>query len=131
MVKFKGVAVALGIWVAFRKGLAMTVKIGLVGLPNVGQTTTFNALARMNAPVGKYPFSTIGPCVAVIAVPDGRLRDIAGMVQPKLCVKPSRRPEPLLWPSDRAISRASEALPTGWRGLFQVLLAYVKADRAP
>jgi ribosome-binding ATPase len=55
-------------------------KIGIVGLPNAGKSTLFNALARGGAEVGDYPFTTIEPNVAVVAVPDERLEAIAGTV---------------------------------------------------
>jgi GTP-binding protein YchF len=55
-------------------------KVGIVGLPNAGKSTLFNALTRGGAAVGNYPFTTIGPNVAVAAVPDARLHEIAEVV---------------------------------------------------
>jgi ribosome-binding ATPase len=55
-------------------------KIGIVGLPNAGKSTLFNALARGGAEVGAYPFTTINPNVAVVAVPDERLDPVAEVV---------------------------------------------------
>ncbi len=52
-------------------------KIGIVGLPNVGKSTLFNALTRANALVANYPFATIDPSVGVVAVPDERLTQLA------------------------------------------------------
>jgi hypothetical protein len=49
------------------------VKVGIVGLPNAGKSTLFNALARGGAEAAEYPFTTVDPNVAVVAVPDGRL----------------------------------------------------------
>jgi len=49
------------------------VKVGIVGLPNAGKSTLFNALARGGAQAAEYPFTTVDPNVAVVAVPDGRL----------------------------------------------------------
>jgi ribosome-binding ATPase len=53
------------------------VKIGIVGLPNAGKSTLFNALTAAGAPTGAYPFTTIDPNVAVVAVPDERLDRVA------------------------------------------------------
>ena len=55
-------------------------KIGIVGLPNAGKTTLFNALTRRGAQAGNYPFTTIEPNVAVAPVPDARLDEIARVV---------------------------------------------------
>src|SRR5271170_5759631 len=48
-------------------------RIGIVGLPNVGKSTLFNALTRQSVLVANYPFATIDPSVGVVAVPDERL----------------------------------------------------------
>lgn len=52
-------------------------KIGIVGLPNVGKSTLFNALTRQSVLVANYPFATIDPSVGVVAVPDSRLDQLA------------------------------------------------------
>jgi len=60
----------------------VSLQIGIVGLPNVGKSTLFNALTRANATVASYPFTTIDPNIGVVEVPDQRLADVAAIVQP-------------------------------------------------
>lgn len=61
-------------------------KIGIVGLPNSGKTTIFNALCCGSAKVENYPFTTIEPNIGVVSVPDKRLEDIAAVYKPKRIV---------------------------------------------
>jgi hypothetical protein len=58
-------------------------EIGIVGLPNVGKSTIFNALTSGNAQASNYPFTTIEPNVGVVAVPDHRLDRLTELFHPK------------------------------------------------
>ena len=65
----------------------MGIKCGIVGLPNVGKSTLFNALTAAEIPAENYPFCTIDPNVGVVTVPDARLEAIAQIVQPEHTVR--------------------------------------------
>ena len=60
----------------------MGIKCGIVGLPNVGKSTLFNALTKAAIPAENYPFCTIDPNVGVVGVPDPRLDALAGIAKP-------------------------------------------------
>ena len=61
----------------------MGLKAGIIGLPNVGKSTIFNALTKSAIPAGNYPFCTIDPNVGIVEVPDNRLNNIANILNPK------------------------------------------------
>ncbi len=60
--------------------------LGIVGLPNVGKSTLFNALTSAQALVANYPFATIEPNTGVVEVPDRRLQQLAELVHPQRIV---------------------------------------------
>ena len=65
------------------KRIIMGLGVGIVGLPNVGKSTTFNALTKaQNAQAENYPFCTIEPNKAIVPVPDKRLDELAKIVNP-------------------------------------------------
>ncbi|MEP7205386.1 MAG: redox-regulated ATPase YchF [Casimicrobiaceae bacterium] len=61
----------------------MSLKCGIVGLPNVGKSTLFNALTRAGIAAENYPFCTIEPNVGIVEVPDPRLGALAGIARPE------------------------------------------------
>ena len=58
-------------------------KLGIVGLPNVGKSTLFNAITNAGAESANYPFCTIDPNVGMVAVPDHRLDWLSDFYKPK------------------------------------------------
>jgi GTP-binding protein YchF len=69
-----------------RKTIPMSLKCGIVGLPNVGKSTLFNCLSNAKAQAANFPFCTIEPNVGTITVPDDRLTKLAEIVNPERIV---------------------------------------------
>ncbi|MBB1473924.1 MULTISPECIES: redox-regulated ATPase YchF [unclassified Luteimonas] len=64
----------------------MGIKCGIVGLPNVGKSTLFNALTKAGIAAANFPFCTIEPNVGVVPVPDPRLNALSEIVKPQKCI---------------------------------------------
>ena len=64
-------------------------KLGIVGLPNVGKSTLFNAITNAGAESANYPFCTIEPNVGMVAVPDERLDFLRDLYSPRSTPRPS------------------------------------------
>ena len=67
----------------------MALTAGIVGLPNVGKSTLFNAITKAGAEAANYPFATIDPNVGMVEVPDARLQRLTELVKPKKTVRKS------------------------------------------
>ncbi len=65
----------------------MGIKCGIVGLPNVGKSTLFNALTKAGIAAANFPFCTIEPNVGVVPVPDPRLNALSEIVKPQKCIR--------------------------------------------
>jgi GTPase SAR1 family protein len=93
----------------------MSLQCGIVGLPNVGKSTLFNALTKAGIAAENYPFCTIEPNTGVVEVPDPRLQQLAAIIHPERIVPAivefvdNRRP----W--SRAPARVKAWATSSWR----------------
>ena len=65
----------------------MSLSVGIVGLPNVGKSTIFNAITKSAIPAENYPFCTIDPNIGIVEVPDIRIDKIATIFNPNIITK--------------------------------------------
>ena len=65
-------------------------KIGIVGLPNVGKSTLFKTITEKEVVIANYPFATIDPNIGVVAIPDERLQKLAEFLILKNCTSHNR-----------------------------------------
>ena len=73
-------------FIPLRESPAMSLQCGIVGLPNVGKSTLFNALTKAGIAAENYPFCTIEPNTGVVEVPDPRLAELAAIIKPERIV---------------------------------------------
>ena len=87
-------------------------KLGIVGLPNVGKSTLFNSLTKAGAESANYPFCTIDPNVGVVTVPDERLNLLGDFYK-------SKKVTPVFTGRQRGTeNRSAQKLPKPWNGII-------------
>ena len=74
------------IWDVYERSDIMSLTAGIVGLPNVGKSTLFNAITKKNILAANYPFATIDPNVGIVTVPDKRMEVLENMYMPERTV---------------------------------------------
>ena len=91
------------------EGHPVPMKVGIVGLPNAGKSTLFNALTRAGAEAAEYPFTTVDPNVAVVPVPDSRLDSVARHARHRRAASRSRSSSSTspAWCAERTRARGS------------------------
>lgn len=95
-----------------------TLKMGLVGLPNVGKSSTFNVLSNLSVPAENYPFCTIDPTEARVYVPDKRFERLCEIYNPRSKVAASVS----VWDIAGLVAGASEG-----EGLGNAFLSHIQA----
>ena len=95
-----------------------TLSMGLVGMPNVGKSTTYNVLSNLSVPAENYPFCTINPSEAKVHVPDERFEKLCEMYKPKSMVSAAIS----IWDIAGLVKGASEG-----KGLGNAFLSHIQA----